>query len=83
MCVRTRPVRLDWGAFATPMRGAASPRAAFSGVMGAPEAIRTGRSGVGGEPLHLDPRCDGWDEPLWSTDGVGQAVPSHLRLRRT
>ena len=26
---------------------------------------------------------DGWVAPLWWTDGVGQAVPSHLRLRRT
>ena len=26
---------------------------------------------------------DGGVAPLWWTDGVGQAVPSHLRLRRT
>lgn len=30
-----------------------------------------------------DPRGDGWVVPLWWTDGVGQADPSHLRLRRT
>jgi hypothetical protein len=29
------------------------------------------------------PRGDGWVAPLWWTDGVGQADPSHLRLRRT
>ena len=26
----------------------------------------------------LNPRGDGWVAPLWWTDGVGQAVPSHL-----
>jgi len=30
-----------------------------------------------------DPRGDRWVAPLWWTDGVGQADPSHLRLRRT
>ena len=33
-----------------------------------------------------DPGADpggGWVAPLWWTDGVGQADPSHLRLRRT
>jgi hypothetical protein len=30
-----------------------------------------------------DPRGDGWVAPLWWADGVGQAVPGHLRLRRT
>ena len=30
-----------------------------------------------------DPRGDGWVVPLGWTDGVGQAGPSHLRLRRT
>jgi acyl-CoA synthetase (AMP-forming)/AMP-acid ligase II len=30
-----------------------------------------------------DRRSYGWVAPLWWTDGVGQAVPSHLRLRRT
>jgi len=40
-----------------------------------------------GSPTHVtrdrDPRGDGWVAPLWWTDGVGQADPSHLRLRRT
>ena len=40
-----------------------------------------------GSPAHVtrdrDPRGDGWVAPLWWTDGVGQADPSHLRLRRT
>jgi integrase len=31
----------------------------------------------------LNPRGDGWVAPLWWTDGVGQADPGHLRLRRT
>ena len=26
---------------------------------------------------------EGWVAPLWWTDGVGQADPGHLRLRRT
>ena len=30
-----------------------------------------------------DPRGDGWVAPLSWTDGLGQADPSHLRLRRT
>lgn len=40
-----------------------------------------------GSPTHVtrdrDPRGDGWVAPLWWIDGVGQADPSHLRLRRT
>jgi hypothetical protein len=40
-----------------------------------------------GSPTHVtrdrDPRGDGWVAPLWWTDGVGQADPGHLRLRRT
>ena len=40
-----------------------------------------------GSPTHVtrdrDTRGDGWVAPLWWTDGVGQADPSHLRLRRT
>lgn len=30
-----------------------------------------------------DRRSYGWVAPLWWTDGAGQAVPGHLRLRRT
>ncbi len=37
----------------------------------------------GAEFVDVDPRGGGWAAPLWWTDGVGQADPSHLRLRRT
>jgi hypothetical protein len=66
-------------------------------IQSCPQCITTtpprerGRRGViasaRATPTHVtrdrNPRGDGWVARLWWTDGVGQAVPSHLRLRGT
>ena len=90
-----RRARLSWSARGIACAAKPAPRALMSelgGCLGLPGRVPTDSEvvpepGPGGSPTHVtrdrDPRSHDWVAPLWWTDGVGQADPSHFRLRRT
>ena len=81
---RHRPVRRQTRE-RTHMRPFHSRANERTGLRGSSSAL--GEPCPSGSPTHVHPRPpprgDGWVPPLWWTGGLGQAVPSHLRLCRT